>query len=86
MAYTTLPRSRVENPMVNLLELYYLKTQIFIGSNEVGSNKSIIILKNILQKTKTLQVFTTIIKAESIYKVINNVKLEGLGEKTKGSN
>jgi hypothetical protein len=50
-------------------------------------NKSIILLKNILQNTQTLQLHTMIIKTEKNYtKVIKNAKLEGWGAETGWSN
>jgi hypothetical protein len=49
---------------------------------QVARNKSSLILHNILQNTQTLKLFTMIIKTESTYKIIKNVKVEGLGEET----
>jgi hypothetical protein len=43
----------------------------------VASNKSGLLLKNILQKTQTLQLFTKIIKTVIIYKSNKNDKPEG---------
>jgi hypothetical protein len=52
----------------------------------VASNKSSLLLKINLQNTKTLQLFTKIIKTGSIYKSYQNTRQEGLGSETKGSN
>jgi hypothetical protein len=57
-----------------------------IESVAVASNKLSILLKIILQDTQTLQLFTKIIKTESIYKSYCNAKLGGLGSETKWSN
>jgi hypothetical protein len=43
-------------------------------------NKSSLLLKNILQSAQTLQLFTKIIKTESIYESNEIDKLEGLDE------
>ncbi len=48
---------------------------------QVASNKSSLLLKIILQKAQTLQLFTLNIKTESIYKSYKNAKLEGFGSK-----
>ncbi len=49
---------------------------------QVAWNKSSLLLKNILQNTQTLQLFTLNFKAESIIKVIKNAKPVGLGMET----
>ncbi len=46
---------------------------------QVASNKSSLLLKIQKYNTQTLQIFTKIIKTESIYKSNLNSKLEGLG-------
>jgi hypothetical protein len=52
---------------------------------QVASYKSSLLLKIILESTPTLQLFTIIIKTESIYKYNKYAKFEGLvGERPSG--
>jgi hypothetical protein len=46
---------------------------------QVAWNKSSFLQKSILQNTQTLQLFTTIIKSESIYKSYVKCEAGGLG-------
>ena len=46
---------------------------------QVALDKSSLLQKNILQNRQTLQLFTKIIKAESIYKSNTETKQRGLG-------
>ncbi len=53
---------------------------------QVALNKSSLVLKYILLKTQTLQLFTKIIKTEIIYNSNQHCKLEGLVDENKWSN
>jgi hypothetical protein len=56
---------------------------IFIDSpiiEQVDSNKLSLLLKNILQNTQLLQLFTEIIKTEIIYKSNKDATIEGTNE------
>jgi hypothetical protein len=48
-------------------------------TEQVTSNKSSLLLKIQKLNTQILQLFTKIIKLESIYKSISNAELDGLG-------
>jgi hypothetical protein len=50
---------------------------------QAASDKSSLILKIILQNTQTLQIFTKIIKTESIHRSYKNPKLAGLSSDAK---
>jgi hypothetical protein len=49
---------------------------------QVVQNKSSLLPKIILQTTQALQLFTTMIKTESVYKSLKKAKLEGLSAET----
>jgi len=53
---------------------------------QVSLNKSSLLLKIQMQNTQTMQLFTKIIKTESIYKSYYKHQTEGLGSETKWSN
>ncbi len=55
-------------------------------TGQAAWNKTSLLLKNILQNTRTLQLFTMNIKQKVLTKVIKNAKLEGLGRETYWSN
>jgi hypothetical protein len=59
---------------------------IYCIMEQNASNISSFLLKIILENTQTLQLFTKIIKTESIFKSNTDAKLEGLIEETKWSN
>jgi hypothetical protein len=66
-----------------LAECHYAECHII---EQVALNKSSLLLKIQEQNIQTLQLFTMIIKTESVYKSNQNAKLEGLGAETKWSN
>jgi hypothetical protein len=57
-----------------------------IAMEQIASDKSSLLLKIEMKTTQTLQLFTEINKAESMYKCNRNAKLEGLVDETKWSN
>ncbi len=59
-----------------------MKSLSYNLKEQVSLNKSSLLLKNILQNTRTLQLLTKIIKTESIYKSNKDAKLEGLVDET----
>jgi hypothetical protein len=63
---------------------YDYASDIFI-IKQVALNKSSLILIIQKQNTHTLQLFTKIIKTETIYKSNQNAKLKGSGKETKWS-
>jgi hypothetical protein len=58
--------------LASTANIFYAST---FNRNEVASNKSSLLLKNILQNPQTLQLFAINIKTG----IIKNAKLEGLG-------
>ncbi len=66
-----------------------MELQVFLKSSiieQIALNKSSLLLMIHKQNTQILQLFTKIIKTESIYKSDENATLRGLGEETKRSN
>jgi hypothetical protein len=61
---------------------YFNITEIIFYTLQAAWNKSTLLLKNTLQNTQTLQLFTKNFKTESFIKVIKNTQLCGLDDGT----
>jgi len=62
--------------ILNIVVSYQHRNHNILNNKIVAQNKSSLLLKNVLQNTQTLQLFTMNIKTEFFYK---HAKLEGLG-------